>query len=140
MAGSQLDMARALILLIPEVLTPDECMRWIARISAARPEPAPINAFGGTVINNRIRNNRRVMFDDPVEAEALYERVREAVPPDIHGMRLCGVNERLRCYEYQPGQRFAAHMDGAFVRDAMECSWYTFMIYLNEGFKGGETR
>ncbi|HKX28734.1 MAG TPA: 2OG-Fe(II) oxygenase, partial [Blastocatellia bacterium] len=42
-------------------------------------------------------------------------------------------------YEYQAGQYFAPHSDRAFVRNETERSWYTFMIYLNEGFKGGET-
>src|SRR5262249_7597224 len=52
---------------------------------------------------------------------------------------LVGVNERIRCYEYSSGQRFAPHSDGAFFRDDSERSWYTYIIYLNEEFEGGET-
>jgi len=54
-------------------------------------------------------------------------------------MEFVGVNERLRCYEYQVGQRFAPHSDGIFVRNTAEQSFYTFMVYLNEDFEGGET-
>ena len=79
------------------------------------------------------------MLDDPKEAQKLFERVKDRVPDEIHAMRLSGINERLRCYEYQVGQRFAPHSDGAFIRDEIEQSWYTFMVYLNEEFEGGET-
>ena len=87
-----------------------------------------------------IRNNTRVMIDDTDEALRLFERVRPHVPASMQGMHLVGANERLRCYKYEPGQRFAPHYDGAFHRDMAEQSLLTFMIYLNEGFGGGETK
>lgn len=65
--------------------------------------------------------------------------MKDQVPQEIHEMSLAGVNERLRCYEYQAGQRFAPHSDGAFIRGEHERSWYTYMVYLNEEFEGGET-
>ena len=52
---------------------------------------------------------------------------------------MVGANELLRCYRYAEGQRFAPHYDGAFARDAQERSKLTFIVYLNEGFGGGET-
>ena len=51
-----------------------------------------------------------------------------------------GLNERFRFYRYGPGQRFAPHVDGAYERTNGERSRLTFMIYLNEGYQGGETR
>jgi prolyl 4-hydroxylase len=69
----------------------------------------------------------------------LFERVKDRVPREIHSMILAGANERLRCYEYLPGHRFAPHSDGAFFRNEDERSWYTYIIYLNEEFEGGET-
>ncbi len=51
-----------------------------------------------------------------------------------------GLNERFRGYRYRPGQRFAPHYDGCFARNAEERSAITFLIYLDEGFVGGETR
>ena len=50
-----------------------------------------------------------------------------------------GVNERLRFYRYDVGQQFEWHYDGHFERDNGERSFLTFMVYLNEGFVGGET-
>lgn len=37
------------------------------------------------------------------------------------------------------GQSFAKHFDGFFPRSETERSALTFIIYLNEGFEGGET-
>ena len=139
MIASELDSERPFIFELPNIFTSDECNQWISRIQAAGTEVATINTRSGTQVDSQIRNNRRVIFDDPNWANILYERVKEKVPHEIHGMTLSGINERLRCYEYQPGQRFAPHSDGAFVRDEKERSWYTYMIYLNEGFAGGET-
>jgi saccharopine dehydrogenase (NAD+, L-lysine-forming) len=47
----------------------------------------------------------------------------DVVPSDclaahLHGRRPVGVNERFRCYRYEPGQRFAPHYDGAYQRSA----------------------
>jgi|SRR5215471_21802963 len=139
MVASQLDLERPLILLIPNILRMEECEEWIDMIKAKGPEPAPINTARGVRVVSEFRNNRRVMFDDPGRANELFERVRSAVPQNIHRMELVGVNERLRCYEYQAGQYFAPHQDGAFIRSDNEQSRYTFMVYLNEGFDGGET-
>ena len=46
---------------------------------------------------------------------------------------------RLRCYRYAPGQFFAPHFDGSFVRGPAERSLLTLMVYLNEPPEGGET-
>lgn len=125
---------------IKNVLTADECTEWIARIKDNNPVNAPITTAFGEVQDSRIRNNRRVMFDDLEEAQKLFDRVRKDAPPECFGWKLVGANERLRCYEYQAGQYFARHMDGAFVRNRDEQSFYTFMVYLNNEFTGGETR
>jgi len=139
MSASLFDLSAPLIKVIPQLLTPDECQGWIERIRGQQPEPAPIRTSRGEIFDNDVRNNRRVLFDDPECAKGLFDRVRGSAPQMIHGMKLCGANERLRCYEYQVGQKFAPHRDGAFVRNEDEQSWYTFMVYLNEGFHGGET-
>ncbi len=49
-------------------------------------------------------------------------------------------DDRLRFYRYDPGQRFAPHRDGSYFRKNGDCSQLTFMIYLNDGFEGGDTR
>jgi prolyl 4-hydroxylase len=139
MISTQLDLTKPLIFEIPDALETAECVEWIERIRAAGTEPAPINTPRGSVVDAQIRSNRRVIFDDLQWANDLFDRVRNAVPQEIHGTSLAGINERLRCYEYLPGQRFAPHSDGAFYRDDFERSWYTCIVYLNEEFEGGET-
>jgi len=139
MIASQLDMGKPFICEIPNILTEAECHQWIDRIRSTGTEPAPINTTRGALIDAQIRNNRRVIFDDVECANDLFDRVKDRVPQEIRGMILAGVNERIRCYEYLPGQRFAPHSDGAFIRNEDERSWYTYIIYLNEEFEGGET-
>jgi prolyl 4-hydroxylase len=139
MSSSPFDFTTPLILTVLDVLTAEECKYWINRIKVGRTEPAPINTSRGQAVNTQVRSNRRVMFDDQDWAQILFDRIKQEAPLRIHGMQLSGVNERLRCYEYQKGQHFAPHRDGVFVRSHNEQSCYTYMIYLNEGFQGGET-
>jgi prolyl 4-hydroxylase len=134
-----IDQKAIYIQTIKNVLTMDECQAWIAKIKANNPSNAPITTASGELVDSDIRNNRRVMFDEPDSAQMLFERIREQAPPFCFGWSLVGVNERLRCYEYQPRQYFKPHIDGAFVRNHAEQSFYTFMVYLNHDFAGGET-
>ena len=121
------------------VLSPGECADLIARIDAMGPTLAPVSRAEGAVIDEGMRSNGRVIFDDPALAGLLFERVRPHVPAELSGMRAVAANERLRCYRYAPGQRFAPHYDGSFYRSDVERSLLTLIVYLNEGFSGGET-
>jgi prolyl 4-hydroxylase len=133
------DLTKPLWWTIDGVLSPGECADLVARIEAMKPTPAPVSRAEGAVIDLGTRNNTRVMFDDPAFAALLFERVRPHVPAELKGMRVASANERLRCYRYAPGQRFAPHYDGAFIRSDVERSLLTLIVYLNEGFAGGET-
>jgi predicted 2-oxoglutarate/Fe(II)-dependent dioxygenase YbiX len=139
MYANLLDLTQPLSFTLDGVLSPDECRSLIARIEAAGPKVAPVSRAEGPVVDLEMRNNTRVMFDDPELAALLYARVVDRVPATISGRRVVGANERLRCYRYAAGQRFAPHYDGAFARDLLECSKLTFIVYLNEEFTGGET-
>jgi prolyl 4-hydroxylase len=139
MYAGDLDLACPLIWTLEDVLSPGECAALVARINAIGPAPAPITTAEGFVMRPDIRNNTRVMFDDPALAAELYARIAGAIPPRLAGRRSVGVNERFRCYRYQPGQRFAPHYDGAFTRNSSERSELTFMVYLNDDFTGGKT-
>ena len=138
--GDGLDLEQPLVWTVPGVLSPDAGAALIARIDGLGFAPAPITTSVGFVMRPDIRNNTRVIFDDAPLAAALFERVRPHVPAEMcGGRRPVGANERFRAYRYEPGQRFAPHFDGAYVRDRREASLLTFMVYLNEGFGGGET-
>ncbi len=134
-----IDLSHPVLWTVPDVLPPALCAEYIARIEAADPSPAPITTMSGPQMRPDLRNHDRVVFDDPEAAADLFERVRGHAPETLAGMRLCGANERLRCYRYHPGQRFASHYDGAFVRNDEEQSLVSYIIYLNEDCVGGET-
>ncbi len=139
--GDSLDLEMPLVWTVPDLLTPEECSTLITRIEAVGCAPAPITTARGFVMRPDIRNNTRATIDDHDLAKTLFERVRRHVPEVMcGGMRAIGANERFRCYRYEPGQRFAPHFDGAFIRDNDDESLLTLMVYLNEGFTGGETR
>lgn len=134
-----IDLEVPLSFTVDDVLSPEECEHLIARIEAASPQAAPVSLPGGPVMRPDIRNNTRVMFDDEAIAALLFERVRHRLPPRMKRRVVSGANARLRCYRYAVGQRFAPHYDGAYQPSSEERTELTFLIYLNEGFVGGET-
>ncbi|QRN93011.1 2OG-Fe(II) oxygenase [Archangium violaceum] len=131
---------RPFIRTMSAVLSEAECEAMRQRIESLGPAPAPITTLRGFVMRPDIRNNERVMFDDVALAAELFERVRHCVPPVLGRWRAVGTNERFRCYRYQPGQFFAPHFDGAFIRSPVERSMLTLLVYLNGDCEGGETR
>ena len=136
----QVQSERPFIRTLSGVLSDAECAEMIQRIEALGPAPAPITTLRGFVMRPDIRNNERVMFDDVTLAAELFARVRHCVPPVVGRWRAMGTNERFRCYRYRPGQYFAPHSDGPFVRSPLERSLLTLLVYLNEDCEGGATR
>ncbi len=124
---------------IENFLSPEECQRYIALGDDMGYVESEVNFANGSRRAADIRNNDRVIFDDPALATLLFERARAMLPIDVYGWQLQGFNERLRFYRYGPGQYFKWHKDGSFSRALDEESMLTFMIFLNEGFEGGAT-
>ena len=124
---------------LDDILTPEECRALIARAEVVGFESAPITTRMGFVHAPEVRNNTRVMIDDPDLAGRLWARLRDHVPAEDGVWRALGLNERLRFYRYHPGQYFEWHHDGAFRRSRDERSLRTVMVYLNGGFSGGTT-
>jgi hypothetical protein len=127
------------IFTVPDLLTPEECLEYIALTEAIGYTAAPITTAGGFKMRPEIRNNTRVIVDDADRAAELWGRLRDHVPPFLRGRPTIGLNERFRFYRYDPGERFAPHRDGSYRRENGEESLLTFMVYLSEGFDGGET-
>jgi hypothetical protein len=128
------------VTIVEDALPPEVCDRMVARIETEGPDSATISTAAGDVMDKGMRNNDRVIFDDPALAADLFARTREIVPETLHKGVSIGYNERFRGYRYNIGQRFKPHFDGAFVRNRSEYSQITVLFYLNEGFSGGETR
>lgn len=124
---------------VRDALSPARCAALIRSAEAVGFTDAPITTPLGFVMAPEVRNNTRVMVDQPAFAAELWARLGPQVPARPGPWEAVGLNERLRFYRYEPGQRFAWHRDGAFARDPREASRLTLMLYLNDGFEGGQT-
>ncbi|KAJ5129085.1 hypothetical protein N7526_007251 [Penicillium atrosanguineum] len=87
--------------------------------------------------------------------DILWARISPYVPPSINGRLVRGINRRFRVYRYVPGAEYRCHIDGAWPpsgilpddtyvydsspREKKQSSMYTFLLYLNDEFEGGET-
>jgi predicted 2-oxoglutarate/Fe(II)-dependent dioxygenase YbiX len=127
------------LFVIHDFLSPEECERFIALSESTGYDEAPINALGGPVVRKEVRNNDRVIIDEPQLAVELWERLRPLVPEQSRSWESVGLNERFRFYRYDPGQQFDWHIDGSYERSPTEQSAFTVMVYLNGGVAGGAT-
>lgn len=116
------------------VLTARECKALIAHAEAVGFQKAGLATGPDQVrVHEAARNNTRVMWDDPAWVADLWQRVAPVMDPGARGL-----NERLRLYRYEVGEYFHPHVDlrmdlpGGQTRSS-------FMLYLNDGFTGGET-
>ena len=125
------------VIVIHGFLSGEECAALIQRSESLRYEPGTV----ADVVIEEVRNNERVIVDDVSLATDFFRRAEPSLPAVIDGQGLVGFNERWRFYRYGPGQTFKPHRDGSFMRiKSWEESQMTFMIYLNDGMVGGETR
>jgi Rps23 Pro-64 3,4-dihydroxylase Tpa1-like proline 4-hydroxylase len=127
------------VFVVKNYLTVEECNEYISLSHKMGYEEAGIQTADGPKILKTIRNNDRVIFDDISLAQKLFLRVKEYLPKKVDDLYLKGFNERFRYYRYEKGQYFDWHKDGSYVRSTNEESMLTFLIYLNEDFKGGAT-
>eukprot|EP00038_Savillea_parva_P002573 m.115539 g.115539 ORF g.115539 m.115539 type:complete len:650 (+) comp10882_c0_seq1:101-2050(+) len=97
------------------------------------------------------RASALVWLANPALNDALFERCRHLLSPELGGGELCGLNARWRLYRYEEGAVYRPHVDGAWPGsglvdsrleyDAFGDRWsrLTFLVYLNDGFEGGHT-
>jgi prolyl 4-hydroxylase len=127
------------LFVIPRFLSVEECNAFMERSEQIGYSDAPINSMFGALVRKDVRNNERILLDDPELASRWWQRAKGLLVQEWFGWKAVGFNERFRFYRYEPGQRFAPHTDGCFQRDNGEQSHFTFLVYLNDGFEGGET-
>lgn len=146
------------VVLLHNVVTPAECRR-IRDLSEAMgySEDAPVS------LGRNIRQNESCVWlmDDAVNRQ-IFDRVQAALPSiklqsssiENRNDRPIGLNHRWRLYKYNPKDIFKFHTDGAWSDSGMDeagqynqdlyhgkaLSFQTFLIYLNDDFKGGATR
>jgi prolyl 4-hydroxylase len=125
---------------VNQFLNKAECQHYIEMGEEMGYQPSEVNLASGSARRTDIRNNDRVIFDDPCLAELLFTRAAPLLPAAIDDWRLHGLNERFRYYRYGPGEYFKWHKDGYFEKSPDEVSLLTFLIYLNADFEGGDTQ
>ncbi|CAI6339024.1 unnamed protein product [Periconia digitata] len=139
---------------IRDVLTPDECMSIIAAGETMEFIPdAPMRPQGEDT--SVLAHNFYWIVDEAFH-DRLWSRVKDFMPSSVAGRQVRGINRRFRVYRYIFGAEYRCHIDGAWPpsgidpdtdayqydaspKDARQSSLFTFLIYLNDDFKGGET-
>jgi len=127
------------IFTIDGFFTADECRQYIGKSEAIGYEAATVETEKGAVVMEAVRNNNRVIHTNEVLAKTLWPRLQPFAPAKIGNSIAIGLNEMFRFYKYKPGQQFKKHVDQSFIRNDVEASYYTFMVYLNDECTGGET-
>lgn len=124
---------------IVDFLSPEECDQLVAGAEEAGFSEAPVEGTSGPILDSRVRDNSRVVFDDLELAADLWQRCEEFIVSPIEAWLPVSLNERFRIYRYDKYQSFHWHSDGRFSRSQYEESRRTFMVYLNDDFEGGAT-
>eukprot|EP01090_Pellita_catalonica_P009555 TRINITY_DN2065_c0_g1_i1.p1 TRINITY_DN2065_c0_g1~~TRINITY_DN2065_c0_g1_i1.p1 ORF type:complete len:219 (-),score=13.70 TRINITY_DN2065_c0_g1_i1:112-768(-) len=118
--------------------------------------PAPLRVLNGKEndvarMEKNIRDAHRVLYHCPDDVvNPVDDRIRNFLPQETEikhtqlsssRWKVCHhcINERWRFGRYSAGQYFLPHFDAGFNRSQNEKSLFTFIIYLNDGFDGGET-
>ncbi|MFT3680206.1 MAG: 2OG-Fe(II) oxygenase [Ferruginibacter sp.] len=127
------------IFIIESFWTKEACESFILKSEKVGYEAATVETEMGMKVLESVRNNNRVIYKDFELAETLWSQLKPFAPQQIGNSIPVGLNELFRFYKYQPGQLFKKHIDQSYIRNDLEASYYTFMIYLNDGYKGGET-
>ncbi len=140
--------------LMKGVFSTKECRSIIAAMESVGFLPdAPIRDDGAA--SSILAHNVYWMVDQAFH-DMLWSRVAPHIPAHVTGRRARGINRRFRVYRYVPGAEYRVHFDGAWPPsgihaqtgkylydasppDAKQSSLFTFLVYLNDDFEGGET-
>jgi len=127
------------IITVEEFWADDRCDEFIRKSEAIGYEPAMVQTESGQKRVEGVRNNQRIMFTDESLANEIWSILKTHVRQKLGNSEAVGLNEMFRFYKYEPGQEFKKHRDQSFIRNEVESSYFTLMIYLNDGFEGGQT-
>jgi len=126
---------------LDHVLSDEECERLIEATETRGYTKALVNIGGNgkQMCNTKVRDSSRCIVDDALFAQDLLDRIKKFIPSEFRDTEIVGLNERLRFLRYDPGQKFAGHCDGTYVRKNGDFSQLTIQLYFNGGFEGGAT-
>ncbi|KAH6654223.1 hypothetical protein BKA67DRAFT_518166 [Truncatella angustata] len=140
--------------LMKDVLSHSECKAIVGAMETVGFLPdAPIRDDGAEA---SILAHNVYWIVDQAFHDSLWQRVRHFVPAEVGGRKARGINRRFRVYRYVPGAEYRVHFDGAWPpsgidpttgkylwdaspAEAKQSSLFTFLVYLNDDFEGGET-
>ncbi len=118
----------------PELLTPAEC-RFLVDAAAPRFKPATIFHEGQQrFVRDSLRDSEAASFPFVSEWPAVHALNRRLAAAS--GTRVEAA-ETLQVLRYGPGQQYRTHLDA--VPGLANQRVLTFLVYLNEGYGGGET-
>lgn len=122
------------VVLIERLLSPEEC-QYLISVAAPRVQPALVdnNAPGGGR-----RDPHRTSDDSafgPGEEDLVFNRINHRIAR-VTGTRY-EWGEPMHILRYTPGQEYKPHMDT--VAGAANQRFWTALLYLNDGYQGGET-
>lgn len=140
--------------LLKDVLSPEECTSIIA--AAETMEFIPDAPIRPQEEDTSILAHNFYWIIDQAFHDKLWNRVKGFIPDVLAGKKARGINRRFRVYRYVPGAEYRCHIDGAWPPsgidpatdtyqydssppNARQSSLFTFLMYLNDDFKGGET-
>ncbi|KYK60812.1 hypothetical protein DCS_01950 [Drechmeria coniospora] len=138
--------------LATNVLSPDECKAIIAAGESVGFLPdTPIRDSGDVSV---LAHNFYWLVDTAFH-DKLWARMAPFVPASLQDRASRGLNRRFRVYRYVPGAEYRCHIDGAWPPSGLgadgsyvyddspagrkQSSLFTFLMYLNDEFEGGET-
>jgi len=127
------------IFTVEDFLTRQQCLEKIVLSEGVGYEPAKVNTASGSKVRPDIRNNNRAFYKSEELAQQLWGKLQSFVPARLGNSSALGLNELFRFYRYQRGHQFKGHFDESYVRNEREASYFTFMVYLNDNFQGGDT-
>jgi prolyl 4-hydroxylase len=127
------------LFLIEDFFSSRECDELVIWSELKGYEEAKVQVSGQEIMLKAVRNNSRITFIDFNLANRIWEKFKPFAVEKFSNSEVLGLNEMFRFYKYEKGQRFKKHIDGSYIRNEQEASYFTLMIYLNDDFKGGGT-
>ncbi|KAI5800396.1 hypothetical protein DFH27DRAFT_81264 [Peziza echinospora] len=141
-------------IMLTNVIPKDTCRMIVAAGETVGYTPDQAAAGSATELASILAHNFYWMADEAF-SNALFDRVKPFLPETIKGLPIKSLNRRYRCYRYVPGAVYRPHVDGAWPPSGISAdgeyiynasppgspqySRFTFLIYLNDEFDGGET-
>lgn len=122
--------------LFPALFSPDECAYLIAAAAPLLQPSVVVDPRTGRQVPNPVRTSSAAGFpftDENPAIHALNRRLAAASGSDVRS------GEPLQVLRYAPGEQYHEHSDALPGVAPAQQRVLTFLVYLDEGYEGGET-